>query len=85
MRVESLLSLTEAQEQAGRGEFRVITWDQAIAAKFSHTEIMAYPGCESAAKLGLQKLLAGDTVDVLTLDANYIRKSEAEYLRKMGR
>ncbi len=83
MRVESLLSLSEAQEQAGRGGFRAITRDQAIAAKFSHIEIVAYPGCQTAAKLGLQKLLTGDTVDVLALDANYIRKSEAEYLRKM--
>jgi tRNA threonylcarbamoyladenosine biosynthesis protein TsaB len=82
---ESLLSLSEAQVLGSRGEFRAITSDQAIAAKFSHSQIMEYPGSQSAAKLGLQKLLAGDTVDVLALDANYIRKSEAEYLRKMQR
>lgn len=84
-RDESLLFLSEVQELANRSEFRAITTDEAIAAKFSHCEIMAYPGSQAAAELGLQNLLAGDTVNVLALDANYIRKSEAEYLRKMGK
>ena len=38
---------------------------------------------EVAARLGARKLLAGDIVDVLVLDANYIRKSDAEYMQKL--
>ena len=35
-------------------------------------------GSERIARIGLQKLLAGDTVSVEALDANYIRRSDAE-------
>jgi tRNA threonylcarbamoyladenosine biosynthesis protein TsaB len=81
-REEMLLSASEAQEFTSKGSFRAVTSDMAIVAKFSHIETVPYPGSSTAARLGLRKLLAGDTVDVLALDANYIRKSEAEYLRK---
>ena len=81
-REELLLTTAEAQELASKGSFRTVTSDTAIAAKFSPIETVPYPGSATAARLGLRKLLAGDTVDVLALDANYIRKSEAEYLRK---
>jgi len=33
---------------------------------------------ESIARIGLRKLLAGETADPATLDANYIRRSDAE-------
>ncbi|HVP54155.1 MAG TPA: tRNA (adenosine(37)-N6)-threonylcarbamoyltransferase complex dimerization subunit type 1 TsaB [Candidatus Eisenbacteria bacterium] len=33
---------------------------------------------DTIARIGLRKLLAGDTVDPATLDANYIRRSDAE-------
>lgn len=82
---ELLLAIPEALMLAAKGKFRAITADPAIAAAFPQIETVTYPGSEAAARLGLQKLLAGDTVDVLALDANYIRKSEAEYLRKMQR
>jgi len=36
------------------------------------------PGSESVARIGLQKLRAADTVRVEELDANYIRRSDAE-------
>ncbi len=36
------------------------------------------PSTELIAKLGLKKLLAGNTVSVEALDANYIRRSDAE-------
>lgn len=36
------------------------------------------PGSEAAARIGLGKLLAGETVSVEALDANYIRRSDAE-------
>ena len=33
---------------------------------------------DAVARIGLRKLLAGETVDPATLDANYIRRSDAE-------
>ena len=33
---------------------------------------------DAIGRIGLRKLLAGDTVDPATLDANYIRRSDAE-------
>jgi tRNA threonylcarbamoyladenosine biosynthesis protein TsaB len=40
------------------------------------------PGSEVAARIGLGKLLAGETVSVEALDANYIRRSDAEIMSK---
>lgn len=40
------------------------------------------PGSAVAASIGLRKLLAGETVDVEELDANYIRRSDAEIFSK---
>ena len=40
------------------------------------------PGSAVAARIGLRKLLAGETVDVEELDANYIRRSDAEIFSK---
>jgi len=36
------------------------------------------PGSETVAKIGIRKLLAGETIGVQELDANYIRRAEAE-------
>jgi len=43
-----------------------------------HVQTVERPGSESAARLGLRKLLDGDTISVEALDANYIRRSDAE-------
>jgi len=40
------------------------------------------PGSEAAARIGLQKLMVGETVSVEELDANYIRRSDAEIFRR---
>lgn len=40
------------------------------------------PDSEGAARIGLAKLLAGETVGVEALDANYIRRSDAEIFAK---
>ena len=39
---------------------------------------VARPGSEAVARIGLRRLLAGDTVSVEELDANYLRRSDAE-------
>jgi len=80
---ERPLSLAEAVELAASRKLRVVAKDQAMASKFVEAEVVEYRSSEVAAKLGLKKLLAGDTVDVLALDANYVRRSEAEYLQKL--
>ena len=41
-------------------------------------QLVERPGSEAIARLGLRKLLAGQTVSVEALDANYLRRSDAE-------
>jgi tRNA threonylcarbamoyladenosine biosynthesis protein TsaB len=41
-------------------------------------QLVARPGSESITRLGLRKLLAGETVSAEILDANYLRRSDAE-------
>jgi 2-oxo-4-hydroxy-4-carboxy--5-ureidoimidazoline (OHCU) decarboxylase len=62
---------------------QVITPDPNLATKFENSTTVTYRSSEVAARIGLRKLSAGNTVDVLALDANYIRKSEAEYMQKL--
>lgn len=80
---EDLLPVAQASDLAKSQRLRIITADSQLASKFENAELVEYRSCEIAARLGLKKLLLGDTVDVLALDANYIRKSEAEYKQKL--
>lgn len=48
----------------------------------THLQPAPHPGSEMIARLGLKKLLAGETVSVEALDANYIRRSDAELFSK---
>jgi tRNA threonylcarbamoyladenosine biosynthesis protein TsaB len=47
--------------------------------------LMPRPTSEDIARIGLGKLLAGETVSVENLDANYIRRSDAEIFSKVDR
>jgi tRNA threonylcarbamoyladenosine biosynthesis protein TsaB len=80
---ELLLSVSSAEELARSRNLNVITSDANLASKFPAAEVVEYRSSEVAAQLGARKLHAGETVDVLALDANYIRKSEAEYMQKL--
>ncbi|MFZ3211236.1 MAG: tRNA (adenosine(37)-N6)-threonylcarbamoyltransferase complex dimerization subunit type 1 TsaB [Terriglobales bacterium] len=42
------------------------------------------PGAEVIARIGLRKILAGQTVTADALDANYVRRSDAEIFSKPG-
>ena len=84
-RDECLVSVEEARQMAKNRGLPIVVADAALAAKLESAELLTYCSSEVAARLGLKKLLAGETVDVLALDANYIRKSEAEYLQKTKR
>ena len=85
LREEMLLSLEEAVGLAKSRNLQVLVAEPNIAAKFDHAKLVTYRSTETAARTGNSKLVAGETVDVLALDANYIRRSEAEYMQKMRR
>ena len=81
LQAESLL----AQESFLRslpGRATVVTPDAAIAALPLPPGVklcqIDRPGAELIARIGLQKILAGRTVSAGALDANYVRRSDAE-------
>jgi tRNA threonylcarbamoyladenosine biosynthesis protein TsaB len=82
---ENLLPQSEYLQELNDPELdAAITSDAVIThlSAASHTavfpQIVERPGSETIARLGLQKLLAGVTVPVEVLDANYLRRSDAE-------
>ena len=64
----------------------IITGNPALAelASSSHSAVVVVtaPGSEVIARIGAGKLLAGETVSVEALDANYLRRSDAEIFFK---
>jgi tRNA threonylcarbamoyladenosine biosynthesis protein TsaB len=62
----------------------VVTSDESIGELLSgarseaEIRVAPRPGSELIARIGLNKLLAGETVSVEALDANYLRRSDAE-------
>jgi tRNA threonylcarbamoyladenosine biosynthesis protein TsaB len=67
----------------------IITSDAGIAeltaASHSAVVVVTSPGSEVIARIGARKLLAGETVSVGALDANYLRRSDAEIFFKGNR
>jgi len=80
---ETILSLNEAAALARSRQLEVLVAEASMAAKFERAQLVTYRSTEVAARVGGSKLIAGQTIDVLALDANYIRRSEAEYKQKM--
>ena len=66
----------------------VVTPDASIAALAfpAGTELrqIERPDAAAVARIGLRKVLAGQTVSVEALDANYVRRSDAEIFSKPG-
>ncbi len=83
---ESLVSQSEALQLAAAMQPLVVTPEAAIANLMRASAIeffeIARPGSEAAIHLGHRKLLAGETVSIEELDANYIRRSDAEIFSK---
>jgi tRNA threonylcarbamoyladenosine biosynthesis protein TsaB len=82
---EKLLPQSDYLEQLNDHQLdSAITSDTSLAelALAAHTVIapgvVNRPGSETIARLGLRKLLAGETVSIEALDANYLRRSDAE-------
>src|SRR6478672_1697461 len=67
----------------------IITSDVALAELISSSHsavvVVTPPGSEVMARIGAGKLLAGETVSVEALDANYLRRSDAEIFFKGNR
>jgi tRNA threonylcarbamoyladenosine biosynthesis protein TsaB len=67
----------------------IITGDSVLAelasASYSAVVVVTSPGSEVIARIGARKLLAGETVSVEALDANYLRRSDAEIFFKGNR
>jgi hypothetical protein len=70
------------EELKGSQALRLVTSDHSVAGSAAGSGVnvqeVERPGSAIAARIGLRKLLAGDTVSVDDLDANYIRRSDAE-------
>ncbi|HWZ44210.1 MAG TPA: tRNA (adenosine(37)-N6)-threonylcarbamoyltransferase complex dimerization subunit type 1 TsaB [Candidatus Saccharimonadales bacterium] len=86
---EQLLSQPEFLERVKTcGASCLITSEAPLAALAASAGMQvqeaARPGSEIAACIGLRKLLAGETVSVEALDANYIRRSDAEIFSRPG-
>jgi tRNA threonylcarbamoyladenosine biosynthesis protein TsaB len=87
MRSERLLSrhefLTEAKESV------VVTPDHGLAelaqAAGIRVEQVEYPGSDAIARLGWERIQRGETVRPEELEANYIRRSDAEIFSKPSR
>src|SRR5262245_38192511 len=83
---ESLMTREEAVDAASRSGAKVVTSDEIVAHTLRDhsiivTEIVR-PGSEAAAQVGYRKYRAGETVSLESLDANYIRRSDAEIFSK---
>ena len=83
---EHMLSRNDFLSQAR--EWRVVTPDATLvaAARAAGISAVELPPITAAAiaKLGWRKLQSGDTVTPEQLEANYIRRTDAEMLEKMG-
>jgi tRNA threonylcarbamoyladenosine biosynthesis protein TsaB len=82
MHSERLLTREEFLTEARGSGTRVVTPDAALAEILRGAgvpcEQIAYPGCEVIARLGWQHIQLGRAVPPEDLEANYIRRSDAE-------
>ncbi|HKT51995.1 MAG TPA: tRNA (adenosine(37)-N6)-threonylcarbamoyltransferase complex dimerization subunit type 1 TsaB [Candidatus Angelobacter sp.] len=87
---EQLLSGDDFAEQATKpGIALTLTSDPALAEKLAAGGLQAHlterPDSGLIAQIGARKLMAGKTVSVEALDANYLRRSDAEIFFKGSR
>jgi len=93
---ESLLSLAALADRASAwgDSANLVTPDATVVETLRRlvpdsvgisASIVPRPTSEDIARIGLGKLLAGETVSVEGLDANYIRRSDAEIFSKVNR
>jgi tRNA threonylcarbamoyladenosine biosynthesis protein TsaB len=79
---ESLLALQDLPGLVrSLGEVTVVTPEEAIAAQVPAQRV-ARPQSDAIARLAIKKIMAGETIAPEELDANYIRRSDAEIFAK---
>jgi tRNA threonylcarbamoyladenosine biosynthesis protein TsaB len=85
---EYIAKLGEFAPNASAIAGRLLTPDakvaEALQAAGANFEWVAALHADQIGRLGIRKLLAGDTVDPATIDVNYIRRSDAEILSAPG-
>ena len=85
---ECLLAREEFADVLGVATPHVVTSDSAVAEFLASRKVpvesIARPGSDVVARIGLRKILAGDTVTPEQLDANYLRRSDAEIFSSKG-
>jgi tRNA threonylcarbamoyladenosine biosynthesis protein TsaB len=87
---EKLLSQSEFQERAREDGLELLLTSDASLAELAsamggNAEVVERPGSEMIARSVFRKLLAGQTVSIEELDANYLRRSDAEIFFKGNR
>lgn len=86
---EQLLTDHEFLEEIRKSDRAVITSDESVAHKLADARIEVNltprPDSSLVAKIGAWKVAAGDTTSVEALDANYLRRSDAELFFKGNR
>ena len=87
---EQLLSANEFVEQTRKPEIvLIVTSDPTLAEKLVAAGVQARlserPDSTLIARIGARKLMGGQTVSVEALDANYLRRSDAEIFFKGSR
>lgn len=86
---EQLLSANEFVEQTRKPDIALtLTSDPALAEKLAaavQVHLTERPDSSLIARIGARKLMAGQTVPVEALDANYLRRSDAEIFFKGNR
>jgi hypothetical protein len=82
MQREGIASLADFATMAAEAEQPVITPDEGLAGRLSATglitTIVAAATAADYARIGHRRFLAGERADLATLDANYLRRSDAE-------
>jgi tRNA threonylcarbamoyladenosine biosynthesis protein TsaB len=75
----SIVKLSDFVGQPPAQPSRFITTSAKVVEALGTRAALVDPlDAEAIARIGLRKLIAGDTTDPATLDANYIRRSDAE-------
>jgi tRNA threonylcarbamoyladenosine biosynthesis protein TsaB len=86
---EQLLADHDFMQEARKPNVAVITSDEAVAQKLTEAQVKVTfterPDSSLVAKIGARKLAAGDITSVEALDANYLRRSDAELFFKGSR
>ena len=77
---QSIVKLRDLSDQLSWTSRIITTFPKVTEALpgFAGIEVVEELRADSIARIGLRKLLAGETADPATLDANYIRRSDAE-------